>query len=50
MALNNSSRYLYVLANGLQSVEAFSVAPDGSLTKIDSAGGLPFGTQGIAAR
>ena len=50
MALNNSSRYLYVLANGLQTVEAFSVAPDGSLTKIDSAGGLPFGTQGIAAR
>jgi len=50
MALNNSSRYLYVLENGLQTVGAFSVAPDGSLTSIDSAGGLPFGTQGIAAR
>jgi 6-phosphogluconolactonase (cycloisomerase 2 family) len=50
MALSNSSRYLYVLANGLQTVEAFSVAPDGSLTSIDSAGGLPFGAQGIAAR
>jgi hypothetical protein len=34
----------------LQTVEAFSVAPDGSLTSIDSAGGLPLGAQGIAAR
>lgn len=50
MALNNSSRYLYVHAAGLQTVEAFSVASDGSLTSIDSAGGLPFGAQGIAAR
>lgn len=50
MALNNSSRYLYVHAAGLQTVEAFSVAPDGSLTSIDSAGGLPLGAQGIAAR
>lgn len=50
MALNNSSRFLYVLANGLQTVEAFRVNPDGSLTHIGSVGGLPFGTQGIAAR
>lgn len=50
MALDNSSRFLYVLANGLQTVEAFRVNPDGSLTHIDSVGGLPFGTQGIAAR
>ena len=50
MALNNSGRYLYVHAAGLQTVEAFSVAPDGSLTSIDSAGGLPLGAQGIAAR
>jgi 6-phosphogluconolactonase (cycloisomerase 2 family) len=50
MALNNSSRYQYVHAAGLQTVEAFSVAPDGSLTSIDSAGGLPLGAQGIAAR
>jgi 6-phosphogluconolactonase (cycloisomerase 2 family) len=50
MALNNSSRFLYVLANGLQTVEVFRVNPDGSLTHVESVGGLPFGTQGIAAR
>lgn len=50
MALNNGSRYLYVLAAGLQTVEAFRVEANGSLTPIGSAGGLPFGIQGIAAR
>lgn len=50
MALNNGSRYLYVHAAGLQTVEAFRVEPDGSLTPIGSVGGLPFGAQGIAAR
>lgn len=37
-------------STGLRRVEAFRVAPDGSLTSIDTASGLPFGTQGIAAR
>lgn len=50
MALDNGSRYLYVHAAGLQTVEAFRVETDGSLTPIGSAGGLPFGAQGIAAR
>jgi 6-phosphogluconolactonase (cycloisomerase 2 family) len=50
IALSNGSRYLYVIAAGLQTVEAFRVEPDGSLTPIGSVGGLPFGTQGIAAR
>lgn len=50
MALNTGSRYLYVHAAGLQTVEAFRVEPDGSLTPIGSVGGLPFGAQGIAAR
>jgi 6-phosphogluconolactonase (cycloisomerase 2 family) len=50
MALNNSSRYLYVISAGFQTVEAFRVDPDGSLTSIGSVGGLPFGIQGIAAR
>jgi 6-phosphogluconolactonase (cycloisomerase 2 family) len=50
MALNNSSRYLYVHAAGLQTVAALRVETDGSLSPIGSAGGLPFGAQGIAAR
>ena len=50
MALNNSSGYLYVHAAGLQTVEAFLVETNGSLTHIGSVGGLPFAAQGIAAR
>jgi len=41
---------LYVHAAGLQTVAAFQVESDGSLTPIGSVGGLPFGAQGIAAR
>lgn len=50
VALNNSSRYLYVTDNGLQMVHSFAVNKDGSLTPIDNDGGLPFGVQGIVAR
>jgi 6-phosphogluconolactonase len=50
MALNNGSRYLYVHAAGQQTVQGFRVEADGSLTPIGSAGGVPFGAQGIAAR
>jgi 6-phosphogluconolactonase len=50
MALDNSSHFLYVLAGGLQSVVSFRVQFDGSLTLIDTDGGLPLGAQGIAAR
>ena len=50
MALDNSSRFLYVHAAGLQTVNAFRVKTDGSLTAIGSFGGLPFAAQGIAAR
>jgi 6-phosphogluconolactonase (cycloisomerase 2 family) len=50
MALNNSSRFLYVQAAGGQEVRSFRVQHDGSLTLIDTDGGLPFGAQGIAAK
>src|SRR6266581_5159314 len=50
MALNVSSQFLYVLAGGLQSVVSFRVEHDGSLTSIDTDGGLPLGAQGIAAK
>src|SRR5262245_6091037 len=50
MALNVSSHFLYVIAGGLQSVVSFRVEHDGSLTLIDTAGGLPLGAQGIAAK
>jgi 6-phosphogluconolactonase len=50
MALNISSHFLYVLAGGLQSVVSFRVENDGSLTLVDTDGGLPLGAQGIAAK
>ncbi len=50
MALNNSSHFLYVQAVGGQEVRSFRVENDGSLTLIDTDGGLPFGAQGIAAK
>src|SRR5436190_4322149 len=50
MAVNNSSRFLYVIVAGTQSVASFRVGRDGSLTLIDTDGGLPLGAQGIAAK
>jgi 6-phosphogluconolactonase len=50
MAMNNSSRFLYVLAGGSQSVASFRVEKNGNLTLIDSDGELPLGAQGIAAK
>ena len=50
MALNVSSQFLYVLAGGLQSVVSFRVEHNGTLTLVDTDGGLPLGAQGIAAK
>jgi 6-phosphogluconolactonase len=50
MALSVNSRILFVLLGGTQSVAAFRIGGNGSLMPIDTAGGLPFGAQGIAAK
>jgi len=50
MTLSNNSRFLYVLAGGSQSVVAFKVNKDGTLTMVDTEAGLPAGVQGIAAK
>jgi 6-phosphogluconolactonase len=50
MALNNGSRFLFVLLGGSQSVASYRVERDGTLTLIDTEGGLPLGAQGIAAK
>ncbi len=50
MTMSNNSRFLYVLAGGSQSVVAFKVNKDGTLTMVDTVGGLPLGSQGIAAK
>jgi 6-phosphogluconolactonase len=50
MTMSNNSRFLYVLAGSSQSVVAFKVNKDGTLTMVDTEGGLPLGSQGIAAK
>jgi 6-phosphogluconolactonase len=50
MTLSNNSRFLYVHAAGSQSVVSFRVKPNGTLTMVDTDGGLPLGAQGIAAK
>jgi hypothetical protein len=51
MALSVNSRFLFVLLGGTQSVASFRIGRgNGSLTPVDTAGGLPFGVQGIAAK
>jgi len=50
MALSNNSRFLYVRNGGNGTINGFRVEADGSLTPVTTAAGLPYGTQGIAAR
>ncbi len=49
MAFSSGSQFLYVLANVTQSIGAFVVEADGSLTPISGASGLPASAVGIAA-
>ncbi len=51
-AVSNDSRFLYVLAPGIRSVLAFSIAPNGNLTPMSAAlGGLvPPSASGLVAR
>ncbi len=49
MALSNNSRFLYTLANVTQSIGAFEVRGDGSLSAVSGASGLPATAVGLAA-
>ena len=49
MALSNNSRFLYALANVTQSIGAFAVQADGSLSAVGGASGLPATAVGLAA-
>src|SRR5215217_4191872 len=50
MALSVNGQILFVQTEGGQSVAVFHIENNGALTPIDTAGGLPFGAQGIAAK
>jgi 6-phosphogluconolactonase (cycloisomerase 2 family) len=50
MALSVNGHILFVQTEGGQSVAVFHIENNGILTLVDTAGGLPFGAQGIAAK
>jgi hypothetical protein len=50
MTLSVNSRILFVHLAGTQSVASLRIGGNGSLTLVDTAGGLPMGAQGIAAK
>ena len=47
--VDESSRILYALAGGVPEINGFVVNGDGSLDPIETVGGLPAGTVGLAA-
>ena len=49
-ALDNDSKYLYVLNAGSHSIIVYDVAPNGSLSTIQTVTGIPVGATGLAAR
>jgi 6-phosphogluconolactonase len=52
-AMGADGEYLYSLSNstgGGEEITVFKVAGDGSLTKVETVGGLPAGTSGLVAR
>ncbi len=49
-ALSNNSEFLYVLNAGGNSISAFAVAGNSSLTHIQNVSGLPQGATGLAAK
>ena len=49
-ALSGDSRFLYVRDGGQNVVHGFRVEADGSLTPVGTTGGIPAGSQGLAAR
>jgi 6-phosphogluconolactonase (cycloisomerase 2 family) len=50
MTITDSGRYLYSLNSGTNTIGAFRVHSDGSLTPLPFTGGLPTGANGLAAR
>lgn len=50
MALSLDGQILFVQTDAGQSVAVFHIESNGTLTPVDTAGGLPFGAQGIAAK
>ena len=50
LALTDNGRFLYSLNSGTNTIGAFRVHSDGSLSRLPFTGGLPSGANGLAAR
>lgn len=50
MAMTDSGRFLYSLNSGTNTIGAFRVDSDGSLTRLPLTNGLPSGANGLAVR
>ena len=50
VALSSGDQYMYVLNNGLHTVDAFALQSDGSLVKLASTPGIPAGSAGVMAK
>ncbi len=48
-ALSRNSKFLYVLNSGGNSISAFAAGGNGSLSPVQTVGGLPMGANGLAA-
>jgi DNA-binding beta-propeller fold protein YncE len=49
MALSPGGEFLYALNSGKQTVTLMRIGRDGSLSVIESTGGIPAGANGLAA-
>jgi 6-phosphogluconolactonase (cycloisomerase 2 family) len=50
MALNRSNRFLFVLAGGTHTIEAYLITAHGGLARVGTASGLPASATGLAAQ
>ncbi len=49
-AISNDARFLYVLTPGTGNIQGFAITPDGSLTPLSQAPGIPSSASGLIAR
>lgn len=49
-AFSDDSRFLYVLTPGTSNIQGFVISPDGSLTPVSQAIGIPSSASGLVAR
>ena len=49
-AMSNDNRFLYILTPGSSNIQGFTISPDGILSPLTEATGIPASASGLAAR